>query len=70
MHAQRPGFNLNSAAEQSSSSLGRISECAISRDDQRLYVLEPVPPQEDALYDIAQWDGAGGHPWNTYDKLS
>jgi hypothetical protein len=38
------------------------SEYAVSRDGQRVYVLEPVASQEDSLHVVTQWDGAGGHP--------
>jgi eukaryotic-like serine/threonine-protein kinase len=36
------------------------SEYAVSRDRQRIYILEPVPSQQDSLHVITRWDGAGG----------
>jgi hypothetical protein len=36
------------------------SEYAVSRDRQRIYILEPVPSQQDSLHVITRWDGEGG----------
>jgi dipeptidyl aminopeptidase/acylaminoacyl peptidase len=36
------------------------SEYAVSRDGRRVYILEPVPSQEDNLHVITRWDGEGG----------
>jgi eukaryotic-like serine/threonine-protein kinase len=36
------------------------SEYAVSRDRQRIYVLEPLPSQQDSLHIITRWNGEGG----------
>jgi hypothetical protein len=36
-----------------------LNEYAVSRDRQRVYILEPVPSQQDTLHVITRWDGGG-----------
>ncbi|HMJ61163.1 MAG TPA: hypothetical protein VK493_05340, partial [Bryobacteraceae bacterium] len=37
-----------------------LNEYAVSRDRQRVYVLEPLPSQQDTLHVVTRWDGGGG----------
>ncbi|HMF79531.1 MAG TPA: winged helix-turn-helix domain-containing protein [Bryobacteraceae bacterium] len=40
--------------------VGGVGEYAISRDRQRVYLIEPVASQQDSLHVITRWDGEGG----------